>query len=310
MARPRWCGQRTVVLFGAALLLLLGVEWMVLSPASVLNALAIWGRYRLTPGVAYAAGDRHTLDVYQPAMSSAPAPVVVFFYGGNWQEGDKSTYRFVGAALAGQGLVTVIPDYRVYPEVRYPGFLEDGARAVRWVGDHAAEFGGDPQRIVLMGHSAGAYIAAMLLYDRQWLPAEKGDPGRGLRGLVGLAGPYDFLPLHSETLKIIFGPEDGLPATQPINYVYRHAPPAFLATGSADDVVDPGNAARLARRIAETGGTAEVKVYDGISHRLLIGAFSPPLRPWVPVLHDTMAFIRGVTAAPAAAAPQLATGTR
>ena len=290
-------------------MLLSGVVWMAWSPASVLNVLAIWGNYRLTSDIAYAPGDRHSLDLYRPDATQA-APVIVFFYGGNWQEGDKSLYRFVGASLAARGLVAVIPDYRVYPEVRYPGFLEDGALAVRWVHDHVAEFGGDPKRVVLMGHSAGAYIAAMLLYDRQWLSAEESGLRRSLRGLVGLAGPYDFLPLHDETLKIIFGPEKELPATQPINYVDRGAPPAFLATGNADDVVDPGNATRLARRVAEKGGIAEVKIYDGIGHRMLIGAFSAPLRPLAPVLHDTMAFIRGITAEPATAAPSLVTGSR
>ena len=223
------------------------------------------------------------------------APVVVFFYGGNWQEGEKSTYRFVGAALAARGLVAIIPDYRIYPEVRFPGFIEDGARAVRWARDHAAEFGGDPGRVVVMGHSAGAYIAAMLAYDRQWLAAVDLDPDRDVRGLVGLAGPYDFLPLHSDTLKIIFGPDDRLAATQPINFVEGAAPPAFLATGRDDDMVDPGNVTRLGRRISEKGGAVTVKFYDGVGHRMLIGAFAAPLRPLAPVLRDTVGFIDGVT---------------
>jgi acetyl esterase/lipase len=275
---------------------------MILSPASVLNVIALWGRYRVSADIAYAAGPRHSLDVYVPEPRPTAAPVVVFFYGGNWEEGDKSIYRFVGAALAARGLVTIIPDYRVYPEVRFPGFIEDGALAVRWAHDHAAEFGGDPQRLVLMGHSAGAHIAAMLTYDRQWLAAQGLKPSRDLRGLVGLAGPYDFLPLHSATLKIIFGPEDRLFTTQPINYVDGTAPPAFLAAGSADDVVNPGNTTRLARRIDEKGGAVTVKIYDGIGHRILIGAFAAPLRPLAPVLRDTVAFIDKVTGEPVAAA--------
>jgi len=206
--------------------------------------------------------------------------------------------------------VAVVPDYRVYPEVRFPGFVEDGALAIRWAHDHAASFGGDPSRLVLMGHSAGAHIAAMLTYDRQWLEAVKLDPDRDVRGLVGLAGPYDFLPLHDDTLKIIFGPPAHLPASQPINYVESGAPPAFLATGSADGVVDPGNATRLARKVAVEGDTATVKVYDGVGHRVLIGGFAAPLRPFVPVLRDTVAFIDTVTGVSAPAAVPVFTAAR
>ena len=306
----RLCKPARIALILAVLVVLSGIGLMVLSPARVLNVIALLGRYRATEGIAYAPGPRHSLDVYAP-LSAGAAPVAVFFYGGNWQEGDKATYRFVGAALAARGIVTVIPDYRVYPEVRFPGFVEDGALAVRWAHDHVAAFGGDPSRMVLVGHSAGAHIAAMLAYDRQWLAAAGLDPNRDLRGLVGLAGPYDFLPLHSETLKIIFGPDGRLPQSQPINYVARGAPPAFLATGDADAIVDPGNATRLARRLAEMGDAATVRAYRGIGHRMLIGAFAAPLRPLAPVLRDTVAFIDGVTGEPAtAAAPALAVSTR
>ena len=282
------------------LLLLSGIGLMLLSPVRVLNAMALLGRYRLMADVAYAPGPRHSLDIYVPPAANG-APVVVFFYGGNWQEGDKAIYRFVGAALAGHGIVTVIPDYRLYPEVRFPDFVEDGALAVRWVHDHIAALGGDPSRIVLMGHSAGAQIAAMLTYDRQFLAATGLEPNRDLRGLVGLAGPYDFLPLHDPTLKIIFGPPGRLATTQPINYVAAGAPPAFLATGSADAAVDPGNATRLAHRLTQNGDAATVKIYDDISHRMLIGAFATLLRPLVPVLRDSVAFVDSVTGAPAAA---------
>jgi acetyl esterase/lipase len=283
-----------VGLIGVLPLLLSGIGLMALSPVRVLNVLALAGNYRVTTNVAYAPGPRRSLDVYAPQSTTA-APVVIFFYGGNWQEGDKANYRFVGAALAARGIMTVIPDYRVYPEVRFPDFVEDGALAVRWAYDHAAAFGGDPSRLVLMGHSAGAHIAAMVTYDTQWLAATGLDANRDLRGLVGLAGPYDFLPLRDETLKIIFGPDSRLPLSQPINCVENGGPPAFLATGSADNVVDPGNVTRLARRLVKKGDAATVRIYDGIGHRVLIGGFAVPLRPFVPVLRDTVAFIVDVT---------------
>lgn len=280
---------------------------MALSPASVLNALTLWGRYRASQNIAYAPGPRGRLDVYAPDRSRGAAPVVVFFYGGSWQSGNKGTYRFVGAALAASGFVVVIPDYRLYPEVRSPDFLEDAARAVRWAHDHAAEFGGDPSRMVLAGHSAGGQIAAMLTFDRQWLTAVGLDPSRDLKGLVGLAGPYDFLPLHDATLKIIFGPDDRLAASQPINFVDGTAPPAFLVSGRDDHSVDPGNVTRLARRIGEKGGVVTTKFYGGIGHAALIGAFAAPLRPLAPVLRDTVSFIDKVTGEPVSAmAPDIA----
>jgi acetyl esterase/lipase len=302
LARSLSTAHRAVLIACGGALSLLGIGFF-LSPTGVLNALARWGDYELTSDIAYKPGARGGLDIYVPTPNSAPTrrPVVVFIYGGNWETGDKAMYRFVGGALAGAGFVTMIPDYRVFPEVRFPSFVEDAALAVRWARDHAAEYGGDPERIVLMGHSAGAQIAAMLAFDRHYLGAVGLDPRRDVKGLIGLAGPYDFLPLRSPVLKEIFGPESGLAATQPINFVDGGAPPTLLATGDGDTSVKPGNSTRLAARIREHGGTVEVKIYPGISHRTLIGAFSLPLRPLAPVLRDVAQFIEETTGDPAAA---------
>ena len=267
------------------------------STVGVLNALEPKARVAITKDIAYADGPRHRLDVYAPRGARAPAPVVVFFYGGNWDSGEKAAYAFVGAALASKGYVVIIPDYRLYPEVRWPAFVEDSAKAVRWAKAHAAEYGGAPGRLVLMGHSAGAYNAALLALDRRWLAAEGLDPRRDVRAMVGLAGPYDFLPLHSEELKIIFGPEAERPLTQPITYVDGQAPPMLLATDRNDKLVDPGNSSRLADRIHAKGGMAETRVYGGIvNHQLMIGVFAAPLRFLSPVLRDAAAFIDAHTA--------------
>jgi acetyl esterase/lipase len=274
-----------------------------LSAIDILNALAPRGGCRLASDIAYGRGPRGTLDVYAPDRVGAPAPVVVFFYGGGWVSGDKAIYRFLGATLARRGFVVVIPDYRVFPEVRFPGFVEDGARVIAWAHGHVAEYGGDPRRIVLMGHSAGAYIAAMLNFDRQWLAALGLDLRGMVRGLIGLAGAYDFLPLRSATLKAIFGPEDQLAQTQPINFVDGTAAPAFLATGRNDRRVDPGNVSRLTKRIRDAGGSATSRFYDNVGHRTLIGAFAMPLRPLAPVLRDTVRFIADVTGAELSAQP-------
>lgn len=281
----------------AALLLALALLMMAParaaeSPIALLNALSRLDAAKLSADHAYAKGARHQLDVYTPTVGAKQGlPVVVFFYGGSWDSGDRAMYRFVGAALASRGMVVVIPDYRVYPQVRFPAFVEDGARAVRWARAHAAEYGGDPGRLILMGHSAGAQIAALLALDPQWLGAVGLDPARDVAGLVGLAGPYDFLPLRSERLKTIFGPKAERWRSQPINFVTRAAPPAFLATGARDTTVDPGNSTRLAERLRAAGGTVELKSYGTLDHRLIVGAFAPPLRLIAPVLADVSGFI-------------------
>ena len=239
----------------------------------------------------YAVGVRHTLDVYRPAQGGLAKPVVVFLYGGGWDQGDKEDYRFVGQTLASQGFVTIIPDYRVYPAVRYPAFLQDNALAVRWARDHAAEYGGDPAKLFLMGHSAGAYNAVMLGVDRRWLGAVGLDPRRDVRGIIGLAGPYDFLPLHSDELKIIFGPPEARPDTQPINHADGQAPPMLLMTDLGDKVVDPGNTERMASRIRERGGRVETAAFPGLSHALVLGAIAPPLSFLAPVGRKVNDFI-------------------
>ena len=266
-----------------------------ISATDVLNALVPPFGYRREPGLRYGAGDRHLLDIYSPARKKARAPVVVFFYGGGWETGDRESYLFAGAALAARGFVTAIPDYRLYPAVRFPGFIEDAAAAVGWVRDNADRFGGDPDRMVLMGHSAGAYIAAMLGLDGRWLRPFDISPRR-LRGLVGLSGPYDFLPLHSATLKSIFGAGEGLADTQPINFVGNGVPSAFLATSRRDRYVDPGNTRRLAERIGQHGGRVTVKVYDRLSHEAMVGVLAAPLHFLAPVLRDVAGFVEAVTA--------------
>jgi acetyl esterase/lipase len=256
-------------------------------PADVVNALVSHDDFQLTADQRYGADPRRTLDVYRPANDDGSLkPIVVFFYGGNWQSGAKADYLFVGEALASRGFIVVIPDYRVYPEVRYPGFLEDAAAAVSYTLQHAAEWGGDPHRIGIMGHSAGAYIAAMLALDPEFLGPDRARIAR----VVGLAGPYDFLPLTDPVLQTIFGTVD-LTLTQPIHYVDGTAPPMLLVAGLDDKTVSPGNVTRLAARIRETGGAVETRTYQSIGHITLLGAIAQPFRFLAPALDDIAAFL-------------------
>jgi acetyl esterase/lipase len=279
-----WIGVLVVLAAVVALLL-----W---APSFVLNMAALGGDVAIERDVSYGNGTRLKLDVYRPARVQGPLPVVVFFYGGSWQRGDKSIYRFVGASLARAGIVAVIPDYRLYPPVLYPDFLRDSARAVRWAKDNAARFGGDPGKLFLAGHSAGAYNAVSLAADRRWLAEVALDPKRDLRGVIGMAGPYDFLPIKDEELKIVFGPEGERPKTQPINYVDGDEPPLLLLRAGNDTVVDPGNSERLARKVEQKNGKATLKTYSRVGHLSIVGTFSPLLSFLAPARDDLIQFVR------------------
>lgn len=256
----------------------------------MLDAIVPDSGYARETGQPYGDGPRHTLDVYVPTGSrETPAPILVFFYGGNWRDGDKATYRFVGQAFASQGIVTVVPDYRLYPQTRFPGFLEDGAAAVAWARANAARLGGDPDRIYLMGHSAGAYTAAMLALDPQWL-TRAGVDRRSVRGLIGLAGPYDFLPLDANTTAI-FGAAPDSAATQPINFVTPDAPPMLLASAAWDYTVGLHNAVNLAATARRDGVAVTAVEYPHIGHIMLVAALAAPLRWLAPVRNDAVAFI-------------------
>lgn len=246
-------------------------------------------------GVAFGAHERQRLDLYRPRRADAQErlPIIVFLYGGSWQSGVREGYGFAGRALAAAGFVVAIPDYRLVPEVRFPGFLEDNAAAVRWLRANAASFGGDADRIVLVGHSAGAYNAAMLALDPRWL----GEDRRAVRGLVGLAGPYDFLPLDGPITRAAFGQAPDLKATQPIAFASADDPPALFLHGADDTTVYPRNSRRVAEVMRAAGVRAEVKLYPKVGHVGIVTALAKPLRGRAPVLADITAFAREATQA-------------
>jgi acetyl esterase/lipase len=272
---------------GAALIILAAASFFMRD--AFLGLITPSGGANSTYAVSYMPGERGKVDVYAP-KDAKNAPVVVFFYGGSWQMGQRDLYRFVGHALAKRGIVTIIPDYRVYPEVRFPDFLKDGAKAFKWAKDNAASFDGDPARVFVMGHSAGAHIAAMLALDPQWLAGERLDPAKDIAGFVGLSGPYDFLPLQSENLIALFQ-GNNRPETQPINFVTESAPPTFVATGDEDDIVLPRNSNNLAARLRDVNVPVEHVIYPGRGHFGIIMAMIGPLHYLAPVLDDVTRFI-------------------
>ncbi len=265
------------------------------SPLSAFNALGPRdAAARPAEDIAYGPDSRQKLDVYAPQRAGRPAPIMVFVYGGSWNSGRRQDYGFVGRALAARGFVTVIPDYRLVPEVRYPAFLEDGAAAIRWARDHGAHYGGDPSRIVLAGHSAGAYIAVMLALDDAFIKAAGVDP-QTIKAVAGLSGPYDFLPLDVDSTRAAFGAWPNLPDTQPINHVSGDSPPAFLAHGGKDSLVYPRNTIALGARLRAAGVPVEVKIYPNLDHPGTLLALSRLFRGKAPVLDDMTAFLKAHT---------------
>ena len=232
------------------------------------------------------------LDVYRPA-SVLHAPIVVFFYGGDWMRGKRQWYRFTGAALAARGVIVVIPDYRKYPSVKMDGFMQDAAHAVAWTHAHAGQIGGDPQDIFVMGHSAGGQIAALLATDPGWLEADGMQP-RDLAGFIGLAGVYDFVPIAAREKDMIgmFGKtSDEQRHAQPVSFVHGAEPPMLLLHGTADHEVDPSNSKSLVQAMQAQHEDVTLKLYPHIGHADLLFSMSRPLRGHAPTLDDVLTFI-------------------
>lgn len=281
---PRWPRHLLVALSSLLVTACSSVFFGGLNAASARQGL---GEQR---GIVFDAAHGLKLDVYRPA-AARDAPVVVFFHGGTWKTGNRRQYRWAGEALARHGVVAIVPDYRKYPQVTLDGFMRDAAAAVAWSRRHAAAHGGDPRRLVLMGHSAGAHMAALLASDGRWLQAQGMSP-RQLCGLVGLAGPYDFLPLTETDLIGMFGRDPAQQRrSQPVAFVDGDEPPALLLHGGADRVVAPRESQSLQAALHRVGVPADLKTYPGVGHLRLALALRKD-DPALPVMADSIAFVR------------------
>ncbi len=264
------------------------------SPLSALNGLnrltpGDGGVKQLVEGAAFGTDPRQKLDVWAPKGAGTQLPVIVFFYGGSWNSGLKEGYGFAARALAARGFVVVVPNYRLVPQVRWPAFVEDGAAAMKWVAAHIAAHGGDPGRVAVMGHSAGAHIALLLSLDRRWGVADM------IKAAVGLAGPYDFRPFVAggaadAALGNAADPND----TQPIHFARADAPPLLLLHGETDTTVLLRNSVRLANAVTDLGGRAEVRTYPDVGHIGILLALSKPFRGKANALTDASNFLLAV----------------
>lgn len=257
---------------------------------TVVNTLAAFGSYDVSKNHAYGEHALNSMDIYSPKENAGNAPVVLFFYGGCWggcTTYPKAHYRFVAEALTEQGFVVAISDYRRYPEVNFPEIMADTSAAIAWTHANIRNHGGDPSKLFIAGHSAGAQMVATAALDPRYTAAEN----VSIAGVVGLAGPYDFLPFDDDYLFTLFGPEDKWPESQPVNYA-RAGTPFLLLHGKNDDTVWAHNPKNLAAAIVEKGGEADVVIYENIDHVGILAAFASIRRKTAPVVEDIARFVR------------------
>jgi acetyl esterase/lipase len=271
--------------------LTLSLGWIsACSPQHVAELFLLRHDFHLTRDLAYGSDPRQHLDVYQPRTSQTAAPVVVFLYGGRWQHGSKNEYHLLGEAFTRQGLVAVVPDYRLYPQVRFPEWVDDAASVVRWARDNVQRYGGDSTRILVVGHSSGAHTTALLALDHQYL-RRAGVPPGVVRGFISLAGPVATEWTDSD-VQALMGPPGGWPATYPMAQVDGKAPPLLLLHGARDKTVDPANSVQLATRIRSHGGCSRVVVYKGLDHVGIVIALALPTISIAAVMDEVMKFVR------------------
>ena len=260
------------------------------SPFSAVNLLVPRSGYTVHRNLSFGTDPRQRLDVYAPQELKAPAPVLLFFYGGSWQAGNRGDYLAFGQAFASAGIVTVVADYRLYPNVKYPAFVEDAAGALAWLHAHAGEYGGDSSRIFVSGHSAGAYNAVMVASEPEFIQARGGSLD-WIRGVIGIAGPYDFLPMQDPEYVDMFHGRNNLDS-MPVNHVNGARPPMLLATGNDDTTVYPRNTVSMAARLRAFSSPVQEVHYPGTGHIGIILSLVPGFRGTTPLRQDMLDFIR------------------
>ncbi len=226
--------------------------------------------------------------------ADAPLPVLLFAHGGGWRSGDPVDYGFIGRAFAPEGFIVVLVGYRLGEDGKYPAMLEDTASAIAWTHEEIAAYGGDPDKLVLAGHSAGAYNVVMLGLEEQWL-GRKGLSTADIAGVIGMSGPYDFAPFARDSTIAAFGHVDDPAITQPPTHVRADGPQFLLIQGEKDDLVRPRNSRILGQALSEAGGTVRTLFYPDMGHNGPLLSLAEPLRSRRDVLDEMMNFAREAT---------------
>jgi acetyl esterase/lipase len=238
---------------------------------AVVNAPTLTYDGQISKDVPYGQLPRQELDIYVPNIEQETFPVVVFFHGGRWIDGSKDQYKFVGTTLSSMGYVVVLPNTRLYPDVKFPTFAEDAAKSVAWVHKNIANYKGN-QNLFISGHSSGAHIGALIIADNAYLATHKLKPNV-VNAFAGLAGPYDFVPKAAD-IKEIFGPPDNFPNMVVTNFIDGDEPPMLLIYTGEDDTVYPRNLAALKAGIEKANGDVETIIYETGGHVATVAAFS------------------------------------
>lgn len=230
------------------------------APVTLLNGITPSGSFSKAEDISYGPLARQALDIYKADSPKASAPVIVFIHGGSWTEGSKDIYKFLAEGFTKDGYDVVVPNYRLYPETKYPGMIEDSAKAIAFA---AQQYPGKP--LVVMGHSAGAYNTLMVMLDPQYAKGAGLDLCNRVAGAVSLSGPTGIIPLDSEPYITIF-PDRFTGSDAPLNNVSSPSPPILFGHGLDDTTVYPQNSQALADKIKTRGGKSMVKTYEGMNH--------------------------------------------
>ncbi len=240
--------------------------------------------------LSYGHNERQKLDLYTVRNRTKQRGVIIYLYGGSWRKGDRKLYRFLASTFNRRGFSFVVPDYRVFPEIRYPDFMHDAANAIAWIHNNAASYDLPLNRVFLMGHSAGAHMGALLLTNARFLE-EHGLNRRDFDGFIGLAGPYGINPLNYNTTKPIFAAAEPIADAQPTEHVQGSEPPMLLLHGDADSTVYPINTTHLETQLQGAGSRAKSIIYPDIGHVGILTSILPPFRWRAPVLKDVLSFL-------------------
>lgn len=307
------------MLYLSLVIVLLMLVYLFFNPLILMNALAFSRKVKRYKNLSYANDTRHKLDLYAPKLkgpSSAANQVVnnsviVFVYGGAWDSGHKDNYKFAAVELAKLGYITAVPNYRLYPDVKFPHFIEDVASACAALPQQLVSLGLKPQvslqhplSIILIGHSAGAHTVAMLNTEPKYL--KQAEANIKIQACIGLAGPYD-LPLDDP---LVTGKFDGVQLhdiseqQHDMGHVHNHhdANPINLATdkmskmllmhGRADETVGLYHLERFSQRLTELKVEHQTIIYDKVPHRHIVGGLSKLFQFMNPVYKDIAAYLR------------------
>jgi acetyl esterase/lipase len=213
------------------------------------------------------------LDVYWPGEGEG-YPVLIFVHGGSWKDYDKKLFAPVAQKLLPEGMVVVIPDYTLYPDATYEQMARETAAAIAWTLENAARYGGDPDRIIVAGHSAGAHLSGLAVLDPRYLE-ELGHSSDEICGWIGMSGVYDIQAEYDywvdkgstpEVMLEVMGGQQNFGQASPLSYVRAGLPPLLVIHGDEDETVPVAISTAFHAALQAAGAPSRLIVYPGAGH--------------------------------------------